>query len=74
MAQGNYYFSTGFTHNVFGADEHLSVVLWREGKTKYKCVSSWEYSTFMMKALANRRAESRIARLKNIYGAVPLPK
>lgn len=74
MAQGNYYFSTKHTYNVLGADEHLTVMLWKLSTKGYKRVGIWSYSTFMMKAIANRRAESRIMRLRNVYGAVPLPQ
>lgn len=74
MTQGNYFFSTKYSYNVFGADEHLNVILWKLTNQGYKRISSWSYSTFMMKAIANRRAESRIMRLRNVYGAVPLPQ
>lgn len=74
MAKGDYYFSTEYSYNVFGADEHLNVVLWKEGNKNYKRINTWSYSTFMMNSLANRRAESRIKRLKNVYEAVPLPE
>lgn len=74
MAQGNYFFSTKYSYNCFGADEHLNVILWQLTTKGYKRINTWSYSTFMMQAIANRRAESRIMRLRNIYGAIPLPQ
>lgn len=73
MAQGNYFFSTKYSYNCFGADEHLNVILWKLTSTGYKRINTWSFSTFMMAGIANRRAESRIMRLRNVYGAVPLP-
>lgn len=73
MAQGNYFFSTKYSYNCFGADEHLNVILWQLTTKGYKRINTWSFSTFMTAGLANRRAESRIMRLRNVYGAVPLP-
>lgn len=74
MKQGNYYFSTEYSYNVFGADEHLNVILWKLTSKGYKRIDNWSYSTFMLKAIATRRAESRIMRLRNVYGAIPFPQ
>jgi hypothetical protein len=74
MAQGNYFFSTKYSYNCFDADEHLNVILWKLTTKGYKRVQTWSYSTFMMKAIATRRAESRIMRLRNVYRAAPLPR
>lgn len=75
MAAGDYYFSTGYSYNIFDADEHLCVFLMREKKNGgYKQLSVWSYSTFMQSSLANFRAESRIKRLRKVYGAIPLPQ
>lgn len=73
MTQGNYFFSTNYSYNCFGADEHLNVILWKLTTKGYKRINTWSFSTFLTAALANRRAESRIMRLRNVYGAVPLP-
>lgn len=75
MAAGDYYFSTSYSYNCFDADEHLCVNLWKEKKSgKRKLVGEWAYSTFMKNSLANFRAESRIKRLRKVYGAKPLPE
>jgi hypothetical protein len=74
MAQGNYFFSTKYSYNCFGADEHLNVILWQLTTQGYKRINTWSYSTFIAKAIANRRAESRIMRLRNVYGAQPRPE
>lgn len=74
MTQGNYFFSTKYSYNCFGGDEHLNVILWKLTSKGYKRISSWSYSTFMLKSIANHRAESRIMRLRNVYGALPRPE
>jgi hypothetical protein len=66
-----YAWSTDYSYNVFGADEHYEVTLYRlNGKgTKWKPIQTWSYSTFMMERLAHNRAEKRISKLKRVYGA-----
>lgn len=74
MSAGEYFFSTGYTYNIFDADEHLCVYLFKEKKNgTHKHLETWSYSTFMKSSLANYRAESRIKRLRAVYGAKPLP-
>lgn len=60
-----------YIYNVFGADEHVRVTLYRLKKdgTKWKPMNSWCYSTFLSSRLAHRRAEHRIARLRSTYNA-----
>lgn len=69
-----YGFDTSYVYNVFGADEHLCVRLWKMNKsgTKWKFLHSWDYSTFLSARVANRLAERRIAKLRAVYGAEPI--
>lgn len=69
-----YAWSTEYTYNVFGADEHYEVTLYRSSKSgkNWKPVQSWAYSTFMMDRIAHNRAEKRIQKLKRVYGAVAI--
>jgi hypothetical protein len=71
----DYYFDTDYTYTVFGADEHLRVTLWREGKKRMKAVDSWTFSTGIFDwqaTIAHSRADRRIAKLVANYGAQPL--
>ncbi|MGW8431315.1 hypothetical protein ACWGJ9_09325 [Curtobacterium citreum] len=63
--KSKYTVHTWYTYNVFGADEHYNVGLYREGRF----INSWSYSTFMLSGLAYRRAEKRINALVRTYGA-----
>lgn len=73
MAGTKYYFDTTYSYNVFGADEHIVVRLWR-GTSRKDCVrvGRWAYSTFMKERLANFMAERRITKLRLTYNAKPL--
>lgn len=73
MATGQYFYNIEHVCNVFGADEHIRVSLWKERKTDYKWINSWNYSTFLSSAWANARAESRIRKLRETYDAKSLP-
>ena len=71
-----YFFDTSYSYNVFGADEHLNVRLWRENKDRSaaKCIDSWSFATGIFaweSAIATRRAERRILKLRAVYGAEP---
>jgi len=66
-----YGFDRDYTHNVFGADEHLRVTLFKLSKDgkRWVPVQDWSYSTFMQERIANARAERRIKKLRSVYGA-----
>lgn len=71
MAERKYGWGTCYETNVFGADEHYTVTLYRLNKrgTTWKEIASWSYSTFMQNRLAHARAERRIRKLRNTYDA-----
>ncbi|WIE80960.1 hypothetical protein [Curtobacterium sp. MCSS17_016] len=65
MSSRKYTIKTWYSYNVFGADEHYCVGLYRDGKH----INTWSYSTFLSSSLAHRRAEKRIAALRHTYDA-----
>ncbi|UDL16005.1 hypothetical protein QEH42_gp213 [Microbacterium phage Pumpernickel] len=69
-----YYYETDYIYNVFGADEHLVVSLWKETKNgkKVKWVAEWKWSTFLSDSWAWSRAEKRIRKLRATYDAEPM--
>jgi hypothetical protein len=66
-----YAWSTDYSYNVFGANEHYEVTLYRLNSkgTKWKPVQTWSFGTFMMGSIAHARAEKRIQKLRRVYGA-----
>lgn len=66
-----YRWSMDYQYNVFDADEHVVVSLWRLNKkgSKYLCLNSWAYSTFFSNSIAHKRAEKRITKLRQVYDA-----
>lgn len=70
MAQ-QYAWDMDYIYNIFGADEHVRVTLYRMNKsgTKWKPLNSWSYSTFLSSRIAHRRAEQKIQRLVKVYNA-----
>ena len=67
-----YVWDTDYTYNVFNADEHFCVTLYRlTKKGHYKEVNTWSYSTFMKSRIAHAQGERRIRKLAQTYGAVP---
>lgn len=66
-----YGWDTEYTYNCFGANECYTVTLYKLNKsgTKWKPVQTWSYSTFLKSAIAHKRAELRIAKLKSTYNA-----
>ncbi|OZB88947.1 MAG: hypothetical protein B7X41_05435 [Microbacterium sp. 14-71-5] len=69
-----YAWSLDYDYNVFGADEHVVVTLWRLGrsKRKWRAIDRWRYSTFLTSSGAHRRAERRIRKLRQTYDAVAI--
>jgi len=69
-----YGWDTDYIYNVFGADEHLRVNLYKLSKSgkHWKPIASWTYSTFMASSIAHMRAERRIRKLRQTYNAEPI--
>lgn len=68
-----YVWDTSYSYNVFGANEHYCVTLYRlTKKGNYREVNTWSYSTFMKSRIAHAQAERRIRKITETYGAKPL--
>lgn len=65
-----YYIKRSYAYNVFGADEHLVISLYKDTGKKYlKYVDSWAYSTFLSPRVAKSRGDAKIRSLRSTYGA-----
>ena len=66
-----YAVSSKFIYNIFGADEHIAVKLWRYNNTDgdYDLVQQWTYSTFLAHNLATTRARKKLMKLHDSLNA-----
>jgi len=60
-----YSVSTWYAYNVFGADEHYCVGLFRGDKR----IDVWSYSTYFSRRRAHDKAERKIVQLRLAYDA-----